>query len=506
MSQTRLVLRGSASNIIRLILSTFIAFILPPFLVRHLLPAEYSAWVLILQLSAYVNLLDFGLQTALSKFVAEHHATGDKDANYRLVSTSIIALLTAAIIGAGLVCLMVWRVPQLFHQMPVALLHEVRLGLLMVGLSAAFSLPFSPFLAVFIGLQDYMIPTAVTSVSRILSAALLIVLLLFHARLTQLAAAIAICNLITAVAQWEVWRRYARERVAVAFPLFDRSSAAKLTKFGGAVAIWALGGLCVSGLDTVIVGHFDYSNTGFYAVGASAVNFLVTIVSNVFDPLIPSVSSLQSRRLPAQIGDIAIRVTRYCTLLLCGLGLPLFLGAFPLLRLWVGQQYAAASTSFLQILLIGNLIRLLLYPYSLVIVAMGKQHLATVAVVAEAVVNLAVSIWLAHKMGALGVAIGTIVGSSVSAILNLTVSMDLSRAALLLKRSRFLLQGLLRPLVCVIPALLFYPFWRRTEMLPANPLALISWVILTLGIIWIVGLNDVERKQVKSRFQRYQSL
>src|SRR5271154_5386757 len=241
MSQTRLVLRGSVSNIIRLVLSTLIAFILPPFLVRHLPQAEYSAWVLIIQLSAYVNLLDFGLQTAIAKFVAEHHATGDKEANYRLVSTSVVALSTAALIGAGVVCIMVWGLPQLFHQMPSHLLHDVRVGLLIVGLSSAFSLPFSPFLAVFTGLQDYVFPTAVTSISKIASAAALIVLLLLHGTLVQLAGAIAICNLTTAIAQWAVWRRFARERVAFTFPLFDRGSAAKLTKFGGALAIWTLG-------------------------------------------------------------------------------------------------------------------------------------------------------------------------------------------------------------------------------------------------------------------------
>jgi hypothetical protein len=41
-------------------------------------PAEYCAWVLILQCSAYVNLLDLGLQTATGKFVAEYNALDDR--------------------------------------------------------------------------------------------------------------------------------------------------------------------------------------------------------------------------------------------------------------------------------------------------------------------------------------------------------------------------------------------------------------------------------------------
>ena len=66
----RRILQGSASNLIRVILGMLISLVLPHFLVRHLGTAEYSAWVLILQLSAYVNFLDLGLQTAIGKFIA----------------------------------------------------------------------------------------------------------------------------------------------------------------------------------------------------------------------------------------------------------------------------------------------------------------------------------------------------------------------------------------------------------------------------------------------------
>ena len=48
-------------------------------------------------------------------------------------------------------------------------------------------------------------------------------------------------------------------------------------------------------------------------------------------------------------------MTRYCTLLLCLLGLPLLFGAYPLLSLWVGHQYAIRSALYLEILVIGNL-------------------------------------------------------------------------------------------------------------------------------------------------------
>lgn len=120
MSHKRKVLHGSASNLVRVMLSLLVSLLLPPFLVRRMSTAEYSAWVLIMQMSAYVGLLDLGLQTAVGKFVAEHHALDDRATSSRVLSTSFLILSLTALLGAGIIAMLAWRVPQLFHQMPAA--------------------------------------------------------------------------------------------------------------------------------------------------------------------------------------------------------------------------------------------------------------------------------------------------------------------------------------------------------------------------------------------------
>src|ERR1700681_5115787 len=98
MSHRRKVLQGSASNLARVLLSMLVSLVLPPFLVHRMSAAEYSAWVLILQLSAYVALLDFGLQTAIGKFVAEYDASGNREASHGIVSTSFTILAVSAMV------------------------------------------------------------------------------------------------------------------------------------------------------------------------------------------------------------------------------------------------------------------------------------------------------------------------------------------------------------------------------------------------------------------------
>jgi O-antigen/teichoic acid export membrane protein len=465
-------------------------------------PAEYSAWVLILQMSAYVNLLDFGLQTAIGKFVAEYDASGDRDASRRLLSTSFTILAGTAVIGCIVIFLLTWSVPKLFHQMPAALIPEVRLALLAIGLSTALTLPFGTFLSSFVGLQQYLFPTIVATASRVGSAAGLIVLLLMHCNLVELALVMAAFNVATAASQFLGWQRFVSERVGFSFLLFDRPSAVKLAKYGSVLSIWTVAMLLISGLDVVIVGHFDYRNTGFYAVASSITNFMLLVVSSVFGPVLPAVSSIQAGSTPSHIGELVIRVTRYCTLLLCLLGLPILFGAYPLLSLWVGHQYAMRSALYLEILVIGNAVRQLAYPYVLVVVATGRQHLATISAVAEAIVNILVSVFLVTRIGALGVAIGTLIGAFVSLGVHLAVSMHFTQPTIQIRRLRFARQALFRPLLCVAPSLLLYPFWKKTSMLPANPVWLAIWVILTLAIALRVVLTAAERRQLMSTLSR----
>ncbi len=500
MLPTRKLLRGSASNVIRLALSVLVGIVLPPILVHHLSQAEYSAWVLILQLSAYVNLLDLGLQTVVSKLIAENHSVGNSEANRDLLSTSFSVLAGIAGIGIVIVSVMVWRVPQLFHQMPVALLSQVRLGLFAIGVSAAFGLPFNSFAAVFTGLQEYGLPTVVALFSRFVSAAILIALSLLHASLFQLALAMAAVNMMTAFAQFSGFKRYAGERIAFSLFRLHRDTAATLLRSGGVLAIWTLGGLFVSGLDLVIVGHFDYSNTGYYAIAATATNLLPMVVNSLFSPLLPAVSSMQVTSTPVDIGKVTLRMSRYCTLVLCLLSLPLTVGAFPFLSLWVGHGYAMKTVFFLQILVISNFIRQLGLTYSLVVIATGRQRFATLAAVAEAVVNVVVSVWLARRIGALGVAFGTLAGAVVSLGLHLTVSMRLTRSAIAMPSSRFITHSLLRPLTCLIPLVLLRTSWRGTGMLPADPSMLALWFVATALAVGLVGMTATDWEMIRIRF------
>jgi O-antigen/teichoic acid export membrane protein len=141
-------------------------------------------------------------------------------------------------------------------------------------------------------------------------------------------------------------------------------------------------------------------------------------------------------------------------------------------------------------------------PYILAVVATGRQHLATIAGVAEAGVNIVLSIWLVQRIGAVGVAVGTLVGAFVSFGVHLFVSMRYTQPTILIPRTRFVLQGVGRALLIIAPSLFLYPFWTKLNMLPAPPAVLALWIVATAAIAWWVALTAGDRGELRAGLLR----
>jgi O-antigen/teichoic acid export membrane protein len=193
------------------------------------------------------------------------------------------------------------------------------------------------------------------------------------------------------------------------------------------------------------------------------------------------------------VASLTLRSTRFCAVLLVLTSLPLLLYGEPILSLWVGADYARNSILFLEILTIANMIRLSMLPYFSIVAGNGLQRYGWIPAISEATVNFTLSIALAYRFGAIGVALGTVIGGVVSVGLHLFYTMRYTKAAIPLRRVEFVLRGLAQPFACALPlvALLLvcrgnpesYGFW---------PPLLVS--LLTAIMIWFVGLAHSDRE------------
>jgi O-antigen/teichoic acid export membrane protein len=454
----------------RVAVNSVVALVLPAYLTHHLPVTTYAAWVLILQLGAFVSFLDFGVQTGVAKFVAEYDARGDEIGAARYASAGFGMMILAALIGLVLTLALAWQVPRLFHSMPAVLYQDVRLSVLLVGSSLSFGLACSVFAAVFIGLQRYTVPVAISILNRGLYTLSVCAVVFLHGSLTAMGIAVALINISTGLLQVVVWRAKLR-RIKISLRMVEPKILKQMLSYCLVLAIWSAAMLCISGLDLTIVGHYDFKE-------------------------MPAASALSTLRTPFAMGGILFRATRYATILMLLTGLPLLVVGYPILRLWVGPEYALHSVRYLYILVSATMLRNLCLPYATMVVAIGKQQVATAAAIAEAAVNLGSSIYLAHSFGAIGVAAGTLIGAFVSVSMHFGLSMHYTHSAMLISRMKLFWGALVRSALIAVPSAVLFPFWWNFRGHTPSSRLYLTWALATLLITWFAALNANERRDL----------
>ncbi|HEY1579825.1 MAG TPA: polysaccharide biosynthesis C-terminal domain-containing protein [Terracidiphilus sp.] len=452
----------------------------------------YGTWALLLQLTLYVSYFDFGIQTAVARFVAHADELSDTEQRDGIVSTALVMLCGGAALGGILILVMTWRLPSIFHQMPAGFYQSAQVALLVMGGSFALGLPATLVSAYFTGMQRNEVPAAIAIGNKVAMALLVVGVVLWHKGLAAMGAAVAVANIASYAGAFAVWRKYASE-VRVRLALVSKSCLRLIGGYSATLMVWMAAMLMISGLDLVIVGIFDYKATAYYAIAATLTTFLAQVQGAIFAALLPASAVLAARGDGERLGRLLVSSTRYGMLILLAIAMPLVVGGRYILQLWAGADYAAHATLILQILVIANVIRLCALPYSTLLLGTGQQNKVIISPLAEGVTNLVTSIAGAYLFGAVGVAIGTLVGAFVSVGLHLFYNMP--RTALIaIDRPVLVKQGVLRPLLCAAPlCLLVLSRWVIRPV--AIGVEIIAFVMVTSALL-AYGLPGSERRKL----------
>jgi O-antigen/teichoic acid export membrane protein len=140
------------------------------------------------------------------------------------------------------------------------------------------------------------------------------------------------------------------------------------------------------------------------------------------------------------------------------------------------------------------MVRLTFLPYATVITGVNQHNKIAIVGLAEGLINIAFSVFLGQRFGAIGVAFGTLIGAAASVLMHLTYSMRVTDSVSV-KRSELFGRGFLLPFLSFVPWLLL---WRVCDGMTPQ----ISFLIHLLGfatallLSWTVSIAQVERQKV----------
>lgn len=385
------------------------ALVTTPILARELGKEGFGIWVLVGSFALYLELLEFGFGKAAPKFVAEFAARGDDRGVRATIATSfwILAALgsVAAVVGAVVAALF----PSLFG-ISSELAGAAQVLILLVLLDLSISIPSDTFGGVLMGLQRfYLVNTTLVTVT-ILQAIAWTIVLASGGGLVALGIVTVALSLGGQLARFLLARRYV-PGASIAPRLIDRAMARRFTGLSVWFFVLDVSRVVVIRLDTVVVGLVvGVPAAGVYAVGQRLTLALEQLIEPLTKSFFPHSSSLSAGDDHEGLRRSLVVGTRLSLAIAAPIALALGFLARPLLDLWLGASSDFGDAATVVVLLaaavtVGALTRTGL----LMLQGIGQVRVPAFIVAAEAVLNLVLSVVLAHEMGLDGVALGTLI-------------------------------------------------------------------------------------------------
>jgi O-antigen/teichoic acid export membrane protein len=490
------VVKNAFANLCRGGATAFVTLLLPPFLTRILSQDAYGTWLLILQLGTYVSLFDFGVQTAVGRFVAHCNELGDTKQRDSIVSTAISILASVGLLAIVGISILAWQLPHLFKDMPAELHQDAQLALLIVGGSLCVSLPFTVFGAIFIGLQRYDIPAWIIGTSKLLGGIFVVIVAHSSHSIVMMAIVMGATNLFVGFWQFVAYKKMAGH-ILVSIRLLSKAAAIDIMQYCSSLVVWTIGGILVTSLDGVIIGYFDYKSLAYYALAASLTTFIVGIQGSVFSSILPNAAALGAREDREGLGELLISTTRYAVIILIITSLPLIICTKPILAVWVGTNYAIHTAQLLQLLVVANFIRQLAGPYAMIAMAVGEQKKIVLSPIIEGIINVTISILVTKQIGVIGVAIGTMIGGTISVVSHFLYNLPRTKS-IYVPHVKYVFHAILKPLISVLPGTAYMLLFTNQDNYKFDAFSIFSLAlvsILTMYMLYVFGMTQVEKQK-----------
>jgi O-antigen/teichoic acid export membrane protein len=380
-----------------------IALWLAPVLVHGLGDRRYGVWSLVESVLAYLLLFDMGVAASVVRYVARFEATCDLEALNRVFSISM-CLFTAA----GILVLACAAAAACLLHFPADLEYEGRGLLLLLGLNLAVGLPLNVFPCILDGLGRYPAKTVVRTVSLLIRAALFLAVVHTGGGLVELGWVITGLNVAEHLALAALVRHYL-PGLRFSFGLVDRTTFRAIRGYSLGAFLAMVAGRISFQTDALVINAFLAPQfITFFALAGKLVDYAKTSIRTATTVLTPAVSSLEARGDLAAIRAVLLHSTRCVMWIILPIQAGLMILGKPFLTLWLGSRgYADRIYPTLLILALPLSLALSQSVSGRILYGMGRLRWFAGLVMAEAVVNLLLSIWLVHPLGIEGVAWGT---------------------------------------------------------------------------------------------------
>ena len=251
--------------------------------------------------------------------------------------------------------------------------------------------------------------------------------------------------------------------------------------------------------DKLIIGALAGAQAlAWYAVPFTLISRVFSMVGRLGGVLFPAASALAAQDEMDRLRRIYLVAVRYTVFLNSALAVALWVLAYNLLSLWIGNDFAQRSSTILALLAISALLDSLTNLPSIVNDGLGHPQVTGVLSMFRAVLGVAIVYLLVGRLGVIGAAIGQL---AVSTVMTMAFVAYVHGRTVPVPLAALLLQGMAPALACTLgPGMLG---WWLAGQLGAGALATLAVGAVMAALMAALGYRYVLRAEDKAALFKF---
>ncbi len=302
--------------------------------------------------------------------------------------------------------MIIWVVPRFPHLSP-ADIRTAQALMAIIGVRVALGFPMTVFGAITNARQGFVLNNSVAIVAVLTNAALTYIVLEQGHGLVMLVGITTFVNVLGYGGYaWTARRVFPELRIRARY--FSRTHWREVTTFSVYLFVIQIASQISFNIDNIVIGAvMGTAAVAVYTVALRLAEYQRRLCDQFSGMLFSVAIGFGAEGNVAALRQTLIEGTRVAITLVVGASVCLIGFSGPLIHRWMGPEFDGSVAPFIALAAAGVIV-VSQAAASNVVIAVGSHKLLAAVWVGEAVVNLAVSMVLVHRIGLLGVAIGTL--------------------------------------------------------------------------------------------------
>jgi len=404
------LLRNAWSNLLGAAVPALAALATVPLVVAGLGEAGYGLYALVTAIVGYFAVIDINVTAGSVKTIAGQHARGEHEGVaatlcFGLVVYALIGLAGAIglFAGAQLLVTRVFAVPEALTLEAIACLRLAALGFLFGQLQGYLQ-------SVPQGLMRFDVSGRIEMVFGTLVPLLTVAVLLLGRGLFEVIVLRVLASFVHCLV---LWRSVRHLLPALRWRWPEPGLRAGILGFSAWSFLSRFAALSYAHADKLVIGALvGVTGLAYFTVAATLANRVLGLTFRLSGVFFPAASALAAGGELARLDRAYLKATRYVVYLNAAMLVLLAVFAYPLLRLWMGADFARSGAAVLALMALAQFIDSLTSLPSLVNDGMGHPRMSGLFALSRAVAGLGIVYVGVAGWGIVGAAWGHLVAAT----------------------------------------------------------------------------------------------